>query len=214
MNQFKCRHCDKPAHFYFREGGMLCVDHAEAFCLAQAQDMLERSRLDKSNLRNGASQAPGPSLATGMSGDSANAGGEHEEVTPLSFGTRGKSAVCESTSLIAADLNVEKCRTGTGPGASGPERDIFGALKSACASLEGCPSRSSSEVRPGSDGVPAQGRPSTPFDDLPVFPERRNATTFRVTADNSIQGSPSSFSMGTAGHGAIVDAHNTIVRGG
>jgi hypothetical protein len=50
MNPFKCRHCDKPAHFYFREGGMLCVDHAKIFCQSLTDDLMARSRLDKSAL--------------------------------------------------------------------------------------------------------------------------------------------------------------------
>lgn len=75
-------------------------------------------------------QGPGPSSVTGRSVDRPNAGGEHEEVAPLELNRDEKSAACESTSLIAADEFVDTCRTGTGPGASGPERDFFGAAHS------------------------------------------------------------------------------------
>lgn len=57
----------------------------------------------------------GPSLATGMSRDQANAGGEHEEVTPASNGS---------------ELCIIENVSGTSPGACSSERDGFGATNS------------------------------------------------------------------------------------
>jgi hypothetical protein len=78
-------------------------------------------------------QAPGPSLATGMSGDPANAGGEHEEVAKLSHShsALGSGSVFETTSLVADAAKLDEIEhSGTAPGACGPERDIFGAANS------------------------------------------------------------------------------------
>lgn len=86
------------------------------------------------NSRACASQAPGPSLATGMSRDPANAGGEHEEVahSPCNF-IEGNDGI-ETTSLTVVEANrIDEEHSGTAPGASGPERDIFGALNFAAA---------------------------------------------------------------------------------
>jgi hypothetical protein len=64
--------------------------------------------------RDCASEAPSPvsSRVAGMSRVEANGGGNHEEVARLSNEQNEKLAACESTSLIAADLNVESfsCR--------------------------------------------------------------------------------------------------------
>jgi hypothetical protein len=84
-----------------------------------------------SNSRTCASQAPGPSLATGMSSDSANEGGEHEEVAKLSLDLIENVGGIETTSLTAACVNVdERKRSGTDPAVRGPEHDIFGATNS------------------------------------------------------------------------------------
>ena len=83
---------------------------------------------------------PGPSLATGMSSDSANVGGDHEEVVGLSENTdidKKAATAFEPTSLIARVAIDERKRTGTAPGASGPERDIFGAPNSESGACEG-----------------------------------------------------------------------------
>lgn len=69
---------------------------------------------------------PGPSLATGKASEAANTGGDHEAVTPLSNGSVETSAPFTS-SLARADVYLDRPRTGTAPGSSGPERDVFGA---------------------------------------------------------------------------------------
>jgi len=80
-----------------------------------------------------ASKAPGPSLATGMSSDPANVGGEHEEVAqdPLEK-LEGTGGNVETTSLTAVGAKSfdERKHSGTAPGASGPEREVFGAPNS------------------------------------------------------------------------------------
>lgn len=79
----------------------------------------------------------GPSLATGMSGDPANAGGDHEAVTTLPMAETEVGVAIKPTSLAAMAEYIENiCRTGTGPGTSGPERDFIGATNSEFAQPE------------------------------------------------------------------------------
>ncbi len=75
----------------------------------------------------------GPLPVAGMSGDPADAGGKDDAgLTALSIGSSEKSAACEITSLIAVDCKLNTQRTGTAPGASGPECDLIGAPNSHC----------------------------------------------------------------------------------
>lgn len=71
---------------------------------------------------------PSPLLVPGMASERANAGGRHEDLTPLEIKLNG--TVDEAlTALENTSLNAGSASR-TAPAACGPERDIFGAANS------------------------------------------------------------------------------------
>lgn len=119
-------------------------------------------------------RGPGPSSVTGMSEDRPSAGGEHEAVAPLSIGSCGKSAACE-TSLTAADLNVESFSslgTSSGIGSARETSAMLhpGAVDGSTTQLAGRDSGDRSERRStNSDPVPSPSRgPETSSPAVPV----------------------------------------------
>jgi hypothetical protein len=113
--------------------------------------------------RDCASKAPGPSLATGMSRDPANVGGEHEEVAELLENTdRWKAAgALETTSLTASAAIFDDKHTGTAPGAGRPDCDCLGSPNSSLSLV------ASSDMRPAALASLPDGAAGSSFDPGP-----------------------------------------------
>lgn len=196
----RCDECDRSPASFEEDGVSLC-DECVALGLASISNSVslsgEKTAAVSStpsgaavvaNSRACASQAPGPSLATGMSRDPANAGGEHEAVI--------------HTSLSFEEFDPG---TGTSPGACGSERERVGATNSgSCGDVErrrnvskagsrispeaggsnSSASKSAAEVARGPQELNFNSEVSALETEWASRGIIMNATTFRVTQDN------------------------------